>query len=1076
MLYIDEVQKKIDSDNNIFICYRGSRREGGIIAQLLYHTILESAYDELVPFCAPLCNNYVSFEKASMDAVGKCRLFVACFTEDFFTADVELDDQVRKELVMLAKRIRDFDAEIHFIPVFIDIKDETAFLKKLDEWMFSDERSAMNRKILQDLYYSGKEIGQEEIGDIFVKLQDKIIHCSNMIGIDLDVGLGKQLGGIVDVLADKLNERPRIEDGVVWVGPRSSDLSGSVEKFIKGSISLFGKNDARKNMYAMCDENSCRRVDHNSINDKTQDKYIYDQIKSIITKDAQARFYFYNQSSLYNIDGLQKLLGGKAICCNKKDVIDSLNNKQSFHTLYKDLSGGKGLLDVVEGGYADCNYKDFCTKFSVPDDGNYKFIMQATVASGGSGTYIMTKKNSDALRTLLSQEQNNSYIYSVFREDNVPVNMHAVVFDDGILYTPGSIQIMKADHTKLDTDDEICRLMYRGADFIEYDRLASLEDIPENKVNSSHINRFKALCKELCERIKKTGYRGVLGIDGMIYRDTLNNNASEVRILEVNCRFQASTCLINRALKEKGLPSMQEINFAACNGGKVGDHVGHMKDLKVRYSNYSYNYVAENAHVSNVHKHCKDCGFVVEVEDDGYKENGNAEIRYDNTAHLFRVVFNTNICWTNEDGGVNLEELITEPIREFREGIIKTGCVKSDENVDAKDLLLLKIALLTQGVKITDKATRSLESDGGLRPATNDAVDICFSKQFYNIVINAPLKNRFQAFCPFTIDENGGNYKLYYYGNFIANITLYNTDPLEMDGKKRRKTENGFYYSDVAYLSTDRLRVHVTNECVFKKQNAGCKFCNIKPTCGEIDIDSVKEVIERHWEKREKSGLRHFLIGGQSPEQTEDTINKVAEISKIIRDITRDENGNSDTDIYAMILPREDGLDKLWDAGLTQISFNMEIFDDVCAKKYMPGKGSYTRDHYKACLIKAKQVWRSKVGEYARNSVYRQIRSMIILGLEPDKSFMEGIDWMIENGIQPIISLFRPLADTPLENFVAPSMNYVFRTFERIQAKIYEIHNYTRGRNRDYILGPECRCCQNNTLSLPTEIFYEVQK
>ena len=73
-------------------------------------------------------------------------------------------------------------------------------------------------------------------------------------------------------------------------------------------------------------------------------------------------------------------------------MIDSLNNKQSFHTLYKDLSGGKGLLDVVEGGYADCNYKDFCTKFSVPDDGNYKFLMQATVASGGMLCASFTEK------------------------------------------------------------------------------------------------------------------------------------------------------------------------------------------------------------------------------------------------------------------------------------------------------------------------------------------------------------------------------------------------------------------------------------------------------------------------------------------------------------------------------------------------------------------------------------------------------------------------------------------------------------------------------------------------------------
>lgn len=1077
MQYLDEIQTKLNSNKNVFICYRGSRREGGLISQLLYHTILESSYKDIIPFCAPLCNNFENFEIASKNVISRCKVFVAVYTKDFFVADIKDDDQVRKEYVMLAKRIMEADNDIHYVPVLVNIPNKDSFLKKLKRWLSDEENLKLNVKIWKKLYKSDAKSSSSLLKNELLKLVEKVVHCSNECKITFGDRIENQLESIVDTISDKMNERPKIEDGVVWVGPRLSDISGINEDFIKGSISLFGKNDEKKNIYAMCDEKSGIRVDHNNINDKSQDKYIYNQIEKIVKKDNSAKFYFYNQSSLYNIDGLDKLLGNKAICCNAKSVIDCLNNKQSFHNLYKDLNDGKGLLEVVEGSYADCDYKAFCHKFSVNYDDNYKFIMQATVASGGSGTYIMTKKNSDALRNLLSLEHSNNYIYSVFRENNVPVNMHAIIFDDGILFTPGSIQIMKADYTKLDTESDICRLMYRGADFIEYDRLASLENSAENKVNKSQIERFGKLCSQLCEKIKLTGYRGVLGIDGIIYRDDLNNDASEVRILEVNCRFQASSSLINRALKEKGYPSLQEINFAACNGGKFDDYSKFMDGLEVKYSNYSYNYIAENLHVNNVYEHCHECKYVVDVEDDGYSGNSFEDKFYNNTSHLFRVVFNTNICWVNEDGGVNLEELITEPVREFREKITEI-CkgLREDEKVDPEKLLLLKIALLTQGVKITDEATESLKIKGGLRPATNDAVDICFNKMFYDVVINAPLKNRFQVFCPFTIDTDGDDYALLYYGNFIANIKLYNTDPLEMDGDRRRKTKSGFYYSDVAYLSTDRLRVHVTNECVFKKENKGCRFCNIMPTCGEIDLDAVKDVVSKHWEKRKESGLTHFLIGGQSPEQTEDTINRIADITKIIRDVTRDKNGNSDADIYAMILPREDGLETLRKAGLTQISFNMEIFDDVCAKKYMPGKGSYTRDYYKDCLLKAKEVWRKSANTYTRIDVCRQIRSMIILGLEPDKSFMNGMRWMIDNSIQPIISLFRPLAETPLENFVAPSMIYVFKTYEKIQLEIQEKYKYTRGSDRSFILGPECRCCQNNTLSLPTEIFYEVKK
>ena len=1076
MLYIDEIESKFNREKNVFICYRGSRRDGGLVAQLLYHIILESTYEDLVPFCAPMCNKFEDFEEASITAVEKCKLFVPVYTEDFFSADMSEDDQVRKELVMLAKRIRESDVEIHYIPVFVEISNKVAFLNKLKKWMFAPEVVDANRKAWKEMYPADEDMSDEEFVVAFENLKKKVFHCSNEFAVSFSEGVKNKLESLVDALTDKLKERPSVGDGIVWVGPRHSDVSDVSDKFIKGAISLFGENDEKNNLYAMCDEKSGLRVDHNNINDKSQDKFIYDQIKQIITKDKQARFYFYNQLSIYNIDGLEKLLRNKAVCYNKKDVIDSLNNKQLFHSLYKDLNGGKGLLDVVEGSYADCDYKSFCNRFSVPDDGNYKFIMQATVASGGSGTYIMTKKNSDALRTLLSQEQNKNYIYSVFRENNVPVNLHAIIFDDGILFTPGSIQVMKADYTKLDTDGEICRLMYRGADFIEYDRLASLDDSPENKVNSSQIKRFRALCKELCERIKKTGYRGVLGIDGIIYRDSLADDASEVRILEVNCRFQASTCLINRALKEKGYPSVQEINFAACNGRKSGEYKKYFDGLKVGFSNYSYNYIAENAHVKNVFSRAENCEHVVAVEKDGYSGD-EGDRPYGNTAHLFRLVFDTNICWANEDGGVYLEELITEPVKEMREKITEIGRDLSERDCIAPDkLLLLKIALLTQGVRITDRAREALEEQGGLRPATNDAVDIRFGRKFYDAVINAPLYNRFQIFCPFTIDVKRGEYSLYYYDNLITEIELYNKDPLEMDGKRRRKTSAGNYYSDVAYLSTDRLRVHVTNECVFKKEGKGCAFCNIKMVCGKINLDEIKEVVSRHWEERKTSGLDHFLIGGQSPEQSDDTIKTVEAITRIIRGVTRETDNNEDHEIYAMILPREDGLDELRKAGLNQISFNMEIFDDVCARKYMPGKGNYSREYYKKCLLKAQEVWRKNADPYDRNEVYRQIRSMIILGLESDKTFMDGMKWMIENGIQPIISLFRPLKDTPLENFVAPPMLYVFRTYERIQAEIQKKYRYGRGEKRYYLLGPECKCCQNNTLSLPAEIIYEVKK
>ena len=59
----------------------------------------------------------------------------------------------------------------------------------------------------------------------------------------------------------------------------------------------------------------------------------------------------------------------------------------------------------------------------------------------------------------------------------------------------------------------------------------------------------------------------------------------EVYILEMNNRFQGSTLLLNIALEEQGLPSMQELNYDSFINDKSRYDVEH---LSVPYSCYTY--------------------------------------------------------------------------------------------------------------------------------------------------------------------------------------------------------------------------------------------------------------------------------------------------------------------------------------------------------------------------------------------------------------------------------------------------------------------------------------------------------
>lgn len=1087
--YLPTIENKMAAeDKTVFVCYRGMSGASGTMAQIIYYNLLCSDNADLVPFCAPLCNRREDFEEASSKAMKTCRVFLPVLTSDFCESDLGADDQVRKELLMLCRELILADGQtgtrppIFTFPVFVGDFDVPTFFTKMYKWFFrsssnsgkedlgSGEPGAERESILlNDVAWKemfGEEYPAEQVEAEFSRMLREWQHTANPLHLRYNDGLPEKLRELVRETNRLYRQRPELkEEDIVWIGTRLSDIAHAGNR-IKGAVTLFGENDDKNNHRAMCSKQSDCRVDHNRI-DARQDEYIYGTTKEMMASQPKALFCLYNQLGYYTVkseenggDTLGKLLGKRAVCVNSGELLMQLSNKRCFREYCAAHGLGESLLDVVEGNYSDCVYAKVCEKLGVGANEGLKFIVQAPVASGGNGTFILTRENEATLRNALPQDQ--TYLFSVYREQNVSVNLHAILFQDGVVLTPGSIQLMRVDYDHIDGSSEVRRLMYRGADFLEYDRISRLEDSPENKVNGRHIRAFREQCAALCEAARADGYIGILGIDGIIY-------GNEVKLLEVNCRFQASSDLVNRALQDAGLPSLQEMNFAAWGNGRAADYRDMLDHLSVHYSNYSYNYIGEDEHVRHIYDRCGQCVHVCEAELDGY-EPREVTKRYDNNAHLFRLVFNTNLCWVNEDGAVSLEELVCEPVREFREKIGSVAEKCQGGRVPPDCLLALKIALLIQGVNFSREALSALEQDGGVRPATNDAVDLRFGNAFCNAVINAPCNNKFQIFSPFSIDleQNGKGICLSYYGKRLCEVSIYPLDPLA--GRRI----NNFTYGQIAYLSTDRLRVHVTNSCIYKHRESGrdrsCKFCNIQPDCDEIDAGSIRSVVEAHWRERERSGLRHFLIGGQSPVQDEKTIDHVVRIIKDIKEVTRSDRSPMGADIYAMILPSSpEGIKRMREEGLTQLSFNIEIFDPVCAQKYMPGKGSIPRETYRDRLRYARRVFQNTWNNPLE--ALGQVRSMVIYGLEPAASFIKGVSQMIEDGIQPIISIFRPLRDTVLKDLVAPSMIDVYRLFFLLQSKINERFNYTDDRRpRYFMLGPDCTCCQNNTLSLPKEI------
>jgi uncharacterized radical SAM superfamily protein len=341
--------------------------------------------------------------------------------------------------------------------------------------------------------------------------------------------------------------------------------------------------------------------------------------------------------------------------------------------------------------------------------------------------------------------------------------------------------------------------------------------------------------------------------------------------------------------------------------------------------------------------------------------------------------------------------------------------------------LCLKIALLNQGINVRAEI---LNRDNRWRKAVFDAYDIILEN---GMRINCPNHGKFQQLTPWNIRDGDNGKLVLQYEDF--QICLVEID--SNDDSSSKITSLGLPYSEVAMLTTDRLRIHHGQSCMFKLSKRECLFCNMEEKTTSIQMDDIREVIDYY--ETSNVDFRHYLIGGGS--QPNEVL-RIVEIANFIRT-------KSNKPIYVMCLPVTDAslLKKLKESGVTEIAFNIEVFDDTIASIFMPGKGMIPRKVYFDALKKAAEIWGKG-----------NVRSLAIIGLEPKSKFIEGIESLCRIGVMPIISVFRPLAYTPMQDFTPPSNKELYHMYQKCEEICNRYHLF---------LGPDCEDCQNNTLALP---------
>jgi organic radical activating enzyme len=261
-----------------------------------------------------------------------------------------------------------------------------------------------------------------------------------------------------------------------------------------------------------------------------------------------------------------------------------------------------------------------------------------------------------------------------------------------------------------------------------------------------------------------------------------------------------------------------------------------------------------------------------------------------------------------------------------------------------------------------------------------------------------------------------------------------------------QKNEEGRPYTDYVNTHGDRARISPIQGCAMR-----CKFCDIpyeyKGNYQALAIDRLIESAARAFDDPVQPAS-HLLISGGTPGPRD-----YAYLKHMYRSVI---TAFKEKQIDIMMVPVPDiiDLDDLADAGVRELSLNLELWDRDVAARVIPEKARYSRESQLDFVAKA--VDRLGKG---------RVRSILIVGLESIESTLEGVEALAGIGCVPVLSPFRPDPITELSAVPPPSVDVMVRAFEEA-SNISEKYGLS--------LGPHCIPCTHNTLTLAdgTDKYY----
>lgn len=254
-----------------------------------------------------------------------------------------------------------------------------------------------------------------------------------------------------------------------------------------------------------------------------------------------------------------------------------------------------------------------------------------------------------------------------------------------------------------------------------------------------------------------------------------------------------------------------------------------------------------------------------------------------------------------------------------------------------------------------------------------------------------------------------------------------------------QSTSDGHRMASLFVLSSpDRLLGFPIRFCAYYQPDEICRFCCLNPAGKNIAKgDGLHDVIMSENAAAacfaaalDETGIRHLTLTGGAVRDQKKEVEIYARVVGSLARIREEKAANVSLQVMSTAQD-EDGQRRLQEAGVDEVCFNMEVWDERLWPEIVPGKERHI----------GRGAWMKRLQQAAERFGRNAVSCQFVIGVEMVsggfstyaeglKSVLEGIEWCAQNGVNPRThvwcntpgSLYEPKAAPPTEYFLTISL------------------------------------------------------